>query len=1652
MLIKLTILLFLIVATLFFCSYGVQAEDMAATAELWIRESSGIPYENDGISVWSSVSPDGARRYGLIEFDLSSLHGNTISDATLRLYSAVHGWSDYEKPIKQKAYVIDCSTGTSLSALNWSTYMSEKDSGKIALETLGAYDLPPANTDPTQQGAYLDSAAAPEDLSLIQMAIDSADKFCLVLIAVEDGTDYGQTWGDAALLGLAPILHLELLTTLAYAPTPSNNAVDVGLNVTLTWQPGQDAISHNIYFGTDYNQVNNATDPYTFPGQGNQLLGNESFVPSSTLAYETPYFWRIDEVSNSGTPKGNIWQFTTMAEPVLPVHCPEGDWNGDCQVNIVDLWWLAGLWLNGTNLTDYAITAKHWQEKIGPLIISEFMASNDETLATMVEGVEVFPDWLEIYNPTTKSIDLEGWYLTDDADELDKWRFPSGFFIASQEHLVVFASDKDQDDYPDNYPFVDDTGRLHTSFNLAKGGEYLALVLPDGQTIAHAYDEYEHPGEMGFPPQETDISYGLYNGQKRYFGIPTPEQFNNGSFIDFVDDTKFSHNRGFYDIPFDAIIVCPTSGATIYYTLDGSLPLDENGNPTAASTEYIVPVHINSTTSLRAAAVKPGWRPSDVDTQTYLFPDDIIQQPEMDPEVIGPGDLYGGIYAATIKDDLKSIPTLSIVMNHEDMFGASGIYTNYSGSGEAWERACSAELFYPDIQEGFQVNCGIRIFGGGGRSWPKKSFRLLFKEDYGPTKLEYPLFPDGTVERFDTIVLRSTIDTSWQDVNATVRTRAQYIRDLWNKDTVRDMGQELALHNMFVHLYINGTYWGLYAPAERPDASYIAEYAGGDKEDNDAISHGSVVDGSITAWNDMMAIANAGVADDTSYQLLRERLDVDRFIDYILANLYSNNHDWPGHLGNRNWRAAGPREPGQGGFRVFSWDAEICFDSGWYGIVRSPDYDNVSTMGDTDGTPSRLYQRLKQNAEYRLLFGDHVHRHCFNDGALTAGKVIDRWMARANEIDRAVVAESARWGDVRQGTPPLTRNNEWITEQNRMLTQWFPDRTDYLVQFLRNNNLYPAIDAPVLNIDGIYQHGGEVAAGAELTMTIPGGGSPPAGVTFYYTLDGSDPREPGDAVAAAALTYSGPISLSNTKLIKSRAQDDSTSEWSALNEAVFSVGALKDNLSITEIMYHPPDEPISEPNAEYIELQNVGPINLNLNLVQFTEGIHFTFPDLDVPPGDFVVVGKDPAAFRTRYPGFSGTFAGTYTGSLANNGERIKLEDALGRTILDFEYEDDWREITDGGGFSLTIIDPNCPDPNAWNDKDSWRASVYWDGSPGREDSGILANPGDLVINEVLAHAPSPAYNWIELHNTTSATINLDGWYLSDNNIDEPNLMKYRIQGVNIPTDGYEVFREDLHFNNPGDPGSQVPFALSSNGGKVCLSSPLDLNARLTGFRKTEDYGASDPNVAFGRYQKSTGAYNFVAMSVNTEDSANIHPPKVGPIVIREIMYHPDWPDNSIYDNDEYEYIQLYNISSDTVFFEEDGIPWKFTNGIEYTFPLGMQLDAGECLLVVKNLTAFNWRYTVPGSVEVLEWEDGSLNNGGEKLELSRPGELGLHTRYYIRVDRVVYSDGSHPVGDDPWQPTSDADGLGSSLHRISLTEYGNDPINWQAGIPTPGN
>jgi len=487
-----------------------------------------------------------------------------------------------------------------------------------------------------------------------------------------------------------------------------------------------------------------------------------------------------------------------------------------------------------------------------------------------------------------------------------------------------------------------------------------------------------------------------------------------------------------------------------------------------------------------------------------------------------------------------------------------------------------------------------------------------------------------------------------------------------------------------------------------------------------------------------------------------------------------------------------------------------------------------------------------------------------------------------------------------------------------------------------------------------------------------------------------------------------------------------------------------ENLRITEIMYNPADL-----NAEYIELKNIGVDTINIGLVRFTNGIEFTFPSHELAAGEYVLVAEDPTALAVAAPSIPPGVGilGPYSGLLDNGGEKIKLVDAIGRTIHEFNYEDGWYEITNGIGFSLTIKDPTDTDPNSWDEKAGWRPSASIGGSPGEDDSGQVPELGAIKINELLAHSNVVySYDWIELYNTTGAPINIGGWYLSD---DANNLKKYTIpEGTSIGAYDYCVFYENLHFGvgNPADPAN-VPFALSENGETFYLNSGQ--GGILTGYSEEEAFDASESDVPFGRYEKSTGAFNFVAMSSPTPGWANAYP-KVGPVVISEIMYNP------LTEGDA-EYVELLNISGSTVTLQEwdpvEGInvPWRFTDsgGITYDFPLGTTMNAGEKILLVKNLIVFESEFggSVPG--DKFEWGEGKLDNAGEKIELSMPGDLEGLTRYYIRVDRINYSDGTHPVGDDPW-PTG-PDGTGQSLTRKVPSDYGNDVDNWQSATPSPG-
>jgi hypothetical protein len=528
-----------------------------------------------------------------------------------------------------------------------------------------------------------------------------------------------------------------------------------------------------------------------------------------------------------------------------------------------------------------------------------------------------------------------------------------------------------------------------------------------------------------------------------------------------VADTRFSQHRGFFESPFTVGIATKTSGAKIYFTTNGMEPTVRTG------LLYTAPISITTTTVLRAAAFRDGLDPSGTDAQTYLFLHDVLNQTgagfppdwgvnegrpvpadyEMDPEIVNDAEYRNEIVPA-----LKSIPTMSVVMAPADLFDVKrGIYSNPKESGADWERPASVELIYPDGRKGFHINCGIRIQGGWNRrpeESPKHSFRLVFRKKYGPGKLKFALFGDAGVREFDTLVLRGGCNNTWLHWSGEERRRGDFIRDQWMRDTLRAMGHPSA-RGMFVHLYLNGLYWGLYNPSERPSAPFVAANLGGQPEDYDVRNGEHILEGDASAWNKLMSLANAGVAGQREYGAIQERLDVPELIDFLIANFYGANADWD-HASN--WYAARRRNP-PGRYQFFIWDGERTLE----GIDAS------SIAFDDDQSPPRLFHDLRQNAEFRRLFAERAREHLTNGGALAPEKAAARYRKWAEEIESAVVAESARWGDYRRDVHPYrtgpyelyTRDHHWRPEIDRLLKEYFPKRTAVVVRQFREAGLYP---------------------------------------------------------------------------------------------------------------------------------------------------------------------------------------------------------------------------------------------------------------------------------------------------------------------------------------------------------------------------------------------------------------------------------------------------------------------------------------------------------------------------------------------------------------------------------------------------------------------
>ena len=490
------------------------------------------------------------------------------------------------------------------------------------------------------------------------------------------------------------------------------------------------------------------------------------------------------------------------------------------------------------------------------------------------------------------------------------------------------------------------------------------------------------------------------------------------------------------------------------------------------------------------------------------------------------------------------------------------------------------------------------------------------------------------------------------------------------------------------------------------------------------------------------------------------------------------------------------------------------------------------------------------------------------------------------------------------------------------------------------------------------------------------------------------------------------------------------------------------NLKINEWMADPAS------GDDWFELYNPNPNPVALGGYYLTDDLN-SRTKTRIPPLSFIGAGSTNAYIKFQADGNAG--ADHVSFSLKASGEAVGISSPAGVLINGVTFGLQQTGVSEGR---------------------------FPDGSANLVRFPLTASPGDpnylpltnIVINEALTHTDPPLEDAIELRNLTDSAIDISGWWLSDA---KGALMKYRIpDNTVLPARGYTVVYE-YQFNDTNGFSSGLAFALSSaKGDEVYLSAAA--GGMLTGYRTSARFGPAVNGVSFGRYVTSEGREEFAAMAARTFGVDNPRSPeefragrgglntypRVGPVVMSELMYHP--VDAGTNDNVLDEYLELHNPGAQAVplydpnfYFDNHGIvfadgrtnTWRLRNAIDFDFPPNTTIPAGGYLVVVSfnpaadaaALAAFRGHYGLGASVAIMGPYAGKFDNSNEEIELKMPDAPDDHGEVpYVLVEHVHYRDTA------PW-PVN-ADGLGQSLHRVSLAGFANDPTNWVAAAPDPGS
>ncbi|MFO7868249.1 MAG: CotH kinase family protein [Bacteroidales bacterium] len=1093
-------------------------------------------------------------------------------------------------------------------------------------------------------------------------------------------------------------------------------------------------------------------------------------------------------------------------------------------------------------------------------------------------------------------------------------------------------------------------------------------------------------------------------------------------FISFSQEPGviFSEQSGVKEHSFSLALYTENPDSEIYYTTDGT-------DPNQQSNHYTNPIEISQTTMVSAIAYNNGT------------PDDYISR-------------VGFIFPSPDLNNFSSNIPLLLIEN----FGQGDIPAPtgnaFTGGGDLVEKQFVVAALYEPVNgrttfestPTISTNAGIKIRGSSSATFDKKSYGF---DTWDKFSEETAIEPLGMAKDPDWVLYGA------QEQDPT------YIRPIWMYELSRQIGQ-YAPRSRAIEMFLN-TDGGAISENDFLGIYFFMEKIGrgGDQvdieklEDTVQITDPEISGGYILKVDRLDAEAegfecihnlvteNWGMTTRTSvtnYYYPKERNMPDHQKPWIRDYVYEfeealqqipNNRSYTNYFdvdaSVTHWiLKAMPKDADAFALSEFmnkDRDGTIHMGPIWdfdrtAGSVdeRTDEYDNWDDGLLADYFNFGWYGYLHQDPEYMQALKDKwfvLRQEELSEE--NTDRIID---SLASVMNEAMTRDVELW--------PITRFDGTFQGEIDHLKTWIKNRCNWIdSQWERPPDFY--------NNNAILKGNSfSINTGFSLSMqnntNLQG--------TIYYTTDGSDPRMEGGSLNPNAIEYQSPIVLQGVQRIKARIYNNNT--WSSIRQATFYIQQDVSKLKITEIHYHPEDfNGINGNLFEFIELKNTGNNTLYLGDIHFSDGIEFTFPISEtIEPGEFVVLAADPTSFELFY-GFSPDFI--YDKNLSNGGEMVTLSTPSGSVITEVDYNDKtpWPLGTDGDGFSLVPVSVN-PIGNQ-NDYSKWRASGLYGGSPREDDDIVESDP--VLISEVISNAQAPLTNGIEIYNPNDISVDIGGWLLCNNaSLDSAWTIP---ANTSIPAKGYITFHEGHYVN-----GSQTyandefgqDFSLHYAGDEVYIFAAQ--NGSASGYSHGFSIEPALPNLSYGEYENSLNEIRVVALSSYTENAENSSP-RIGPVVISDIMYNPGTDPNFPQGT---ECMTITNISDSVIELYDTNNPqqtWKI-NGLRFNFPENVTINPGEIIYFKNNdisETEFRNRYELTEQDQLFVY-DGALDNSGETITIQQPltplEENGTTTIPYATIDKVSYDN------ELPWP---EANGNGMKLHRISLQEYGNDPINWEA-------